>query len=89
MEPIRLTQPCQMETTIEKRLAWMHRQVAPSLAAVIKAFDGEMTEIYELIRDGMKRLKPRDLVMIQRFKETTKYEKGQPTKPLAWSAVRS
>jgi len=47
----------------------MRRQVAPSLAAVIRAMDGEMTAIYELIRDGMNRLKPRDMVMIQKFKE--------------------
>jgi len=70
VEPIRLTEPCEMETTIERRLAWMRRQVAPSLAAVIRAMDGEMTEIYNLIREGMRRLKPRDYVMIRRFKET-------------------
>jgi len=69
VEPIRLTEPCEMEATIERRLAWMRRQVAPSLAAVIRAMDGEMTAIYELIRDGMNRLKPRDMVMIQKFKE--------------------
>lgn len=70
VEPIRLTQTNKMDATIEKRLAWMKRQVAPSLAAVIRAMDGEMTEIYNLIREGMKRLKPRDFAMIQRYKET-------------------
>ena len=75
VEPIRLTQPCEMEATIERRLAWMQRQVAPSMAAIIKAFDGEMTEIYKLIHDGMSRLKPRDYVMIQRFKDMQPQEK--------------
>jgi len=70
IEPICLTEKNEMEATIERRLAWMKKQVAPSLAAVIRAMDGEMSAIYELIRDGMKRLKPRDMVMIKKFKET-------------------
>ena len=70
IEPICLTEKNEMEATIERRLAWMKKQVAPSLAAVIRAMDGEMSAIYELIHDGMKRLKPRDMAMIRKFKES-------------------
>lgn len=60
----------EIDATIEKRVAWVKRQVAPSLAAIIKAMDGEMTVIYDAIKEGMERLKPRDLVMIRQYKET-------------------
>ncbi len=69
VEPIRLAEKTEMEATIEKRLSWIRRQVAPSLAAVISAMDGEMTAIYDLIQDGMERLKPRDIAMIKQYKE--------------------
>jgi phage replication initiation protein len=72
IEPIRLSEQNEMDTTIEKRLVWMKWQVAPSLAAVIRAMDGEMTAIYELIRDGMNRLKPRDIAMIKQYQENVK-----------------
>lgn len=58
VEPLSLKQDNEMEASIEKRLSWMKKQVAPSLAVVIRAMDGEMTQIYEMIHDGMKRLKP-------------------------------
>ena len=70
VEPLRLVEKGEIDATIEKRVAWVKRQVAPSLAAIIKAMDGEMTVIYDAIKEGMERLKPRDLVMIRQYKET-------------------
>lgn len=71
VEPLCLKQNNEMEASVERRLAWMRKQVAPSLAVVIQAMDGEMSAIYQLIHDGMGRMKPRDMAMIQQYKETT------------------
>ncbi|MBD1371251.1 replication initiation factor [Hazenella sp. IB182357] len=71
VEPLALKQNNEMEASVEKRLTWMRKQVAPTLAVVIRAMDGEMSAIYDLIQDGMSRLKPRDQAMIKQYQETT------------------
>lgn len=54
--------------TIEKKYKWLERQVAPTIAMIIDAFDGDMATIYSLINNGVKRLKPRDKALIAEFK---------------------
>lgn len=71
VEPIRLTEKAEMEASVEKRIDWLYKQVAPTLAMVLKAQEGEMTEIYRIIRDGEKRLGPKEKVMIREYQQKT------------------
>jgi phage replication initiation protein len=71
VEALKLTEKAP-DRTIEKTKAWLEKQVAPSLAALIKAYDGETEMIYQMIKDGNKRLKNKDLEMIDRFKRQNK-----------------
>lgn len=68
VETIRLARS-KPEQSVEKKIAWLERQVAPTLALIVKAFEGDMKQIYKLINDGSRRLKPKDLALIQDFKD--------------------
>lgn len=54
-----------VERTIEKLHAWLRRQVAPSLAAVLLAFGGDFAVISELLSDGRSRLSALQWLMIK------------------------
>lgn len=67
VEPLRLA-TAKPESSIEKKMAWLDRAVAPTLALIMQAMDGDMTRIYKMIGDGKKRLKEKDLAMIRDYK---------------------
>jgi len=56
------------DRTVEKTAHWIDKQVAPSLAILFNAFDGDMDILKQFIIDGSDRLKDKDYAMIDRFK---------------------
>lgn len=67
VEALKLTEKAP-DRTVEKMEQWLERQVAPSLAVLVKAYDGDVGRLYEMIGRGSERLKGKDLEMIDRFK---------------------
>lgn len=68
VEELRLTDVAP-DKTIEKSELWVDKQVAPTLAKLHYAYDGDMDLIKRIITDGAKRLKEKDYAMIERFKD--------------------
>lgn len=71
VDKLRLTEKAP-DRTVEKMEQWLERQVAPSLAVLMEAYDGDVGRLYEMIRRGSERLKDKDLEMIDRFKRQSK-----------------
>ena len=53
--------------TIEKTYNWVENKIAPTLAMLAKAFDGDIGLIYNLIQSGEKRLSKRHEMMINNY----------------------
>lgn len=68
VEALRLTEIAP-DRTIEKTDRWLYKQVAPSLAAMLLANDGDMDLLKDYIENGKKRLKDKDYAMIDRYKK--------------------
>jgi len=51
--------------SIEKKIAWLERSVAGSLALVTEHYDGDMGFIYDLLEDGKERLTPQHRAMLK------------------------
>lgn len=60
------------EQTIEDKEEWLDKQVAPALALVYEAYDGDIKQIEKLLQRGKQRLKQKDYNMIEKFKEQKK-----------------
>lgn len=56
------------DRTVQRMEQWLEKQVSPSLAVLMQAYDGDMERIYNMIKDGNTRLKDKDHEMIARFK---------------------
>lgn len=70
IEPVKLAEKKkEVFSSVSRRMSWLRKQVAPSLALILEAEDGDMKQIYSLIREGNKRLKAKDLAMIQEHKK--------------------
>jgi len=69
VEPIRLTKKAEMEASVERRIEWLYKQVAPTLALVLRAEEGEMTVFYNMIKEGEKRLGPKEKMMIREYRQ--------------------
>lgn len=67
-EPLRLAEAKQA-ASLEKKIAWLDRQVAPTLAMIVQAMEGDMEKIYRLINEGAKRLKERDVALINEYRQ--------------------
>ena len=52
---------------VDRVCAWLKRQVAPSLAAVVAAFGGSVDFIYDLLSSGSGRLSEKHRNMIQTY----------------------
>lgn len=59
------------DVSIEKKVQWLKRQVAPTIAAVIQAYENAGI-IVDLVEEGSERLKDRDLAIINEFKAKRK-----------------
>lgn len=71
VEPLRLSES-KPAATLEKKIAWLDRQVAPTLAMIVEAMEGDMEKIYKLISDGAERLKERDIAIIREYKKKSR-----------------
>lgn len=71
VDKLRLTEIAP-DRTVEKMERWLEKQVAPSLAILMKAYDGDVGHLYQMISKGNKRLKDKDREMIARFKRQNK-----------------
>jgi len=60
------------EQTVQEKEMWLRNQAAPSLAVLYQAYDGDMEQIEQLVKDGIQRLKAKDHDMIKRFQEQKK-----------------
>lgn len=56
-----------LPSTINDRISWLYRQVAPSLASVVEALDGTTEFIYNLLESGKIRLSSKDWDMIHAY----------------------
>jgi len=70
-EVLRLTEG-QKERTLDDVYLWINRSVAPSLALLVKASDGDLNIIYEIVSEGSKRLKPKHYALLVDEKEREK-----------------
>jgi len=71
-ERIKLTEG-QKEKTLDDVYTWLNESVSPSLALLVKASDGDLTIIHEMITEGSKRLKPRHYALLAGDKERAKH----------------
>src|SRR5699024_12838030 len=56
VEPLKLTVKRQ-DKTVDEMIKWLDKQIAPTLATVVTALDGEINWLYKLIPNGNTRLK--------------------------------
>ncbi|MCU5437051.1 replication initiation factor domain-containing protein [Bacillus mobilis] len=75
IEPLRLAKELP-ERTIKRMEDWLGKQVAPSLAVLMRAYDGDISKITDLIDNGDTRLTVKEMDMIARFKEGLENEKS-------------
>lgn len=67
VEKLKLTKKAP-DRTVQRIEQWLEKQVSPSLAVLMQAYDGDVGRIYQMIKDGNTRLKDKDHEMIARFK---------------------
>jgi len=73
VEPLTLTNDAP-DATVEKALKWLDKQVAPSLAMLLKAVDGNMDLLHDLIKKGESKMTKKHLAMLKDF-EKIKHKK--------------
>jgi phage replication initiation protein len=66
------------DRTVERTYTWVDNQVAPSLAILYEAFNGDMSKIEDMISSGKGRLKERDYKMIEAYKNEQKKYSSMP-----------
>lgn len=70
-EILRLTEG-QKERTLDDVYTWINKSVAPSLALLVMASNGDLTMIHDMITEGSKRLKPKHYALLAGEKEREK-----------------
>ena len=70
-EILKLTEG-QKERTLDDVYTWINKSVAPSLALLVKASNGDLTIIDKMILEGSKRLKPKHYALLAGEKEREK-----------------
>ncbi len=60
------------DRTVEKTVNWISNQVAPSLAVMFEAFDGDVDLLMRFIKEGKERLTDKEYRMIKDYKEKQK-----------------
>lgn len=63
-EILKLTEG-QKERTLDDVYTWINKSVGPSLALLVKASDGDLAIIHEMIIEGSKRLKPKHYALLK------------------------
>jgi phage replication initiation protein len=71
VEALKLTEKAP-DRTVERTEEWLRKQVAPSLAVLMRAYDGDVGLLHNMIHSGDRRLKNKDYEMIDRFKRQNK-----------------
>lgn len=71
VEKLKLTKKAP-DRTVERMEQWLEKQVAPSLAVLMEAHDGDVGKLYKMITQGNTRLKDKDHEMVARFKRQNK-----------------
>lgn len=67
IEALRLTDIAP-DRTVEKTVNWISNQVAPSLAVMFEAFDGDVNLLMRFIQEGKERLTEKEYRMINEYK---------------------
>ena len=67
-EVLKLTEG-QKEKTLDDVYTWINKSVSPSLALLVKASEGDLAIIHEMIVEGSKRLKPKHYALLEGEKE--------------------
>ena len=68
VEALRLTEVAP-DRTVQKTMSWVSKQVAPSLAVLLEAFDGDMDILKGFVLEGRERLTEKEYKMIEAFKQ--------------------
>ncbi|RDZ05535.1 hypothetical protein C3744_29475 [Priestia megaterium] len=71
VEALRLTDVAP-DRTVERTFNWVSNQVAPSLAVLLEAFDGDMEILKGFALEGKERLTEKEYKMIESFKNEQK-----------------
>lgn len=71
VEPLKLTLIAP-DKTIERTIAWLDNSVAPSLAMVFTALDGDLDKIKELIINGQERMTKEQLRLAKEYSDKKK-----------------
>ncbi|SDY34769.1 replication initiation factor domain-containing protein, partial [Thermoactinomyces sp. DSM 45892] len=76
------------EISVETKLEWLDRQVAPTLATIVKAESEEF--LLDLVKKAISRLKEKDFMMIDQYKdikEERNRELWNRTKHIRWKLM--
>jgi phage replication initiation protein len=60
----------EVRRSIERTVAFLKRQVSKPLARVVHCFDGDVTLVYEMIEDGMRRFNRQDQDQIRHYRRS-------------------
>lgn len=71
VEKLPLTTVIEDKTVFDKQ-EWVRKQIAPTLGLIYQAYDGDMEQIEQIVKEGCHRLKGKDYDMIRRHKEDIK-----------------
>lgn len=74
VEPLKLTLIAP-DKTIERTIAWLDNSVAPSLAMVFTALDGDLEKIKELIINGQERMTKEQMRLAKEYSDKKKKQK--------------
>lgn len=74
VEPLKLTLIAP-DKTIERTMAWLDNSVAPSLAMVFTALDGDLEKIKELIINGQERMTKEQIRLAKEYSDKKKKQK--------------
>lgn len=76
VEPLKLTLIAP-DKTIERTMAWLDNSVAPSLAMVFTALDGDIDKIKELIINGQERMTKQQIQMAKEYSDRRSKNKDE------------
>lgn len=74
VEPLKLTLIAP-DKTIERTMAWLNNSVAPSLAMVFTALDGDLDKIKELIINGQERMTKEQIQLAKEYSDKREKKK--------------
>ena len=64
--PIRVARPI---SSIERKIGWIEKSVAPTLALIKRYYDDDMAFFYHLLHNGQSRLTPQHLALLNTVME--------------------